>query len=168
MKAIDADCTFPAAGKAKELGWTVTSPARLDLKSGNDLRLVKTGMSVCSVNGEWLRQACRKGILIDALSVPKFEKDEGLVRAVAETESVFELPLRPLLHSFGRKRANLLAAYAKFFALCQKRGAKIAFTSQAHNEFDVKSPREAVAVWQQVGLSREQVQHALQQEVRFA
>lgn len=168
MKAYDANCAAPAAALARELGWTAATPARLELKSGNDLRLVKAGMSVCSVNGEWLRQACRKGILVDPLLVPKFEKDEGLVRAVAETDSVFELPLRPLLHSFGRKRATLLAAYGKFLALCQKRGASVAFTSQAQGAFDVKSPREAVAIWQQVGIPREAAARMMENEVRFA
>lgn len=152
---------------AQKLGWSVATPARLELKVGNDLRLVKAGMSVCSINGEWLRQACRKGILVDPLQVVKFEKDEGLVRAVAETDSLFEIPMRPLLHSFGRRRAQLLSAYAKFFTLCQKRGARVAFTSQAQSPYDVKSPREAVAVWQQMGLRREAAANAMAQEVRF-
>lgn len=168
MKAYDPNCSTQAAALAQELGWTVASPARLELKAGNDLRLVKAGMSVCSANGEWLRQACRKGILVDALQVPKFEKDEGLVRAVADTDSAFELPMSPLLHSFGRKRAALLSAYAKFFSLCQKRGAKVAFTSQAQSAFDVKSPREAVAVWQQMGLTRDIAAQVMKHEVRFA
>ncbi len=168
MKAYDANCPVAAAGKAKELGWGVCTPVRLEIKTGNDLRLVKTGMSVSSLNGDWLRQACRKGVLIDPLNVLKFEKDEGLVRAVAETDSVFELPLKPLLHSFGRKRAQLLSAYEKFFTLCQKRKAKVAFTSQSQTPFDVKSPREAVAIWQQVGLARDQATRIMEQEVRFA
>lgn len=167
MNAFDAHCSTSAAVFSKELGWSVATPVRLELKSGNDLRLVKSGMSVFSQNGEWLRQACRKGILVDPVVVPKFEKDEGLVRAVADTQSVFELPMLPLLHSFGRKRAILLAAYAKFFALCQKRGAKVVFTSHAQSHWDVKSPREAVAIWQQVGLTREQVQRIMSEEVRF-
>ncbi len=168
MKAYDANCPTPAASKAKELGWGFSTPVRLELKTGNDLRLVKTGMSVCSANGDWLRQACRKNVLIDPLNVLKFEKDEGLVRAVAETDSVFELSLRPLLHSFGRKRAQLLSAYSKFFTLCQKRKAKVAFTSQSQGVFDVKSPREAVAIWQQMGLTREAAARTMEQEVRFA
>ncbi len=167
MKPFDANCPAQATGKASELGWSVATPSRLELKSGNDLRLVKTGMSVSSVNGEWLRQAARKNILVDALGVLKFEKDEGLVRAVADSDSVFELPLRPLLHAFGRRRAQLLSAYSKFYVLCQKRGAKVAFTSQAQTDFDVKSPREAVAIWQQMGLKREQAAHVMKNEVRF-
>ena len=168
MKPFDANCTIPAVSKAQELGWRLATPSRLELKSGNDLRLVKTGMSVCSMNGEWLRQACRKRILVAPLGVLKFEKDEGLVRAVAETDSVFELPMRPLLHAFGRRRAQLLSAYSKFYGLCEKRGAKVAFTSQAQSAFDVKSPREAVAIWQQLGLKRDQAASVMKQEVRFA
>ncbi|MBI2445024.1 hypothetical protein HYV43_01415 [Candidatus Micrarchaeota archaeon] len=167
MKAFDANCTPSAAAKAKELEWTVASPPRLELKSGNDLRLVKAGMSVSSMNGDWLRQACRKSILVDPLAVPKFEKDEGLVRAVADSDSVFELPMRPLLHSFGRRRAQRLSAYSKFYVLCQKRDAKIAFTSQAQSAFDVKSPREAVAIWQQMGVPRDRAASVMKQEVRF-
>ena len=168
MKPFDANCPAPAAAFAAGLGWNVATPAQLELKTGNDLRLVKTGMSVCSANGEWLRQAARKNILVDPLALLKFEKDEGLVRAVAETDSVFELPMRPLLHTFGRKRASLLSAYFKFYALCQKRGAKVTFTSQAQSNFDVKSPRETVAIWQQIGLRREQAAQVMKHEVRFA
>lgn len=167
MKAFDANCSKQAAALAQQLGWSVGTPARLELKTGNDLRLVKPGMSVFSANGDWLRQACRKGILVDPTSVLKFEKDEGLVRAVAETESVFELPLRPLLQAFGRRRAQMLSAYSKFVALCQKRGAKITFTSQAQNVWDVKSPREAIAIWQQINLKRQDVAGVLENEVRF-
>ena len=164
MKGTDAHCLPAAADFAETLGWKTHSPKRLVLQAGKDLQAVQKGFSVASENGDWLRQAARKNVLVDPTFVLKFEKDEGLVRAVAETQSVFELPLWPLLHASGRKRASLLSSYGRFAALCDKRGAKWVWTSQAQAAWDVKSPRETEALLIQVGLTREQAGKKIAEE----
>lgn len=111
-----------------------------------------------SDNSETLRRAARKGVLINCLQVKNFQKDEGLIRAVAEGESAFEIPFFALLHSTGAQRANLLRKLRFFVKKCLKLNARFVFTLRAQSKFDLKTPREVIAIAQLLGLSKEQAQ----------
>jgi RNase P/RNase MRP subunit p30 len=109
-----------------------------------------------SASSELLRKAAKKSVLINCLQVKNFQKDEGLIRAVAEGESAFEIPISVLLHSNGTQRANLLRRLRFFVKKCLKLKAKFVFTLRAKSKFDLKTPREVAAIAQLLGLSKEQ------------
>ncbi|MBI4361515.1 hypothetical protein HY572_07140 [Candidatus Micrarchaeota archaeon] len=162
-KCTDLHVGPGAKAFAESLGWQVRGPATVFLDTDQDGGRVKKGDAVASINSMGLRKAAKKQVLVDPTHVVRFEKDEGLVRAVAETPSAFELPLRLLLHASGRRRARLVEAYKAFWALCQKRKAKWFITSQAENAWDVKHPREVLAIIQQFGPSKLQAQQMLEE-----
>lgn len=146
---------------AESMGWQAVSPSTVFLKSDGDGGNVKKGDAVASENSMALRKAAKKKVLVDPTHIKRFEKDEGLVRAVAETDSAFELPLAVLLHASGRKRARWIQAYRAFWQLCVKRKASVFVTSQAESPWDVKHPRETLALIQQFGPSKLQAQQLL-------
>lgn len=159
---VDLHCRPTAQAFAEALGWQVWKRDAVFLKADSDGGRVKKGDAVASENSMALRKAAKKQVLVDPTRVKGFEKDAGLVRAVAETKSAFELPLSVLLRSKGRKRARWIDAYRTFWTLCLKREAQLFVTSQAENAFDVKHPREVLAIIQQFGPSKLQAQQLLE------
>ena len=121
-------------------------------------------LAVESTNSELLRKAAKRArgrALVNAFLVPKFFQDDGLIRVVVETENVFEIPLHYFLHSTHVHRAKLFDETKAFLKKCLKFKAPFTFSSRAESEFDLKSPREAIAVAQCLSLTREQAAFAL-------
>jgi RNase P/RNase MRP subunit p30 len=153
------------AARAKELGWASARTARVaDVRRLQDIPLEAAGLlSVEGANTELLRQACRRESvsLVNPLLVPQFQRDDGLIRAVAESRKAFELPLVELLRANYVFRARFLVQARAFLARCAKLGAGVAFTSRARESYDLKSPREVMALAMAMGLTREQAAYAL-------
>ncbi len=165
MAFTDLHCGPTAKAFAESLGWRAECPRTVRLEKGGQIQLVRAGDAVSAQNGMWLRQAAKKGVLVDPTFVERFQRDEGLVRAVAETKSAFELPLWPVLHASGKKRSRLMQAYRAFFALCLKRKARLFVTSQGETQWDVKSPREMAAFITQLAVAPDKARALLGKEV---
>lgn len=154
-----------AALKEKELALgfaRVYSPAVVELKTQKDLMRVQEFVAVESVDGELLRKAVRRAsVLVNPLFVKNFGRDDGLIRAVAESNNVFEIPLRALLEASFVSRAKLFSEVHAFLQKCVKLRARFAFVSRARTEFDLKAPEEIISVGLALGLSREQARFAL-------
>jgi ribonuclease P/MRP protein subunit RPP1 len=157
--------------RASELGFSYAKPAfSLSLATAKDLkRLPSTGVNaVESTNSELLRAACKRDaglLLVNPLKVPKFQKDDGLVRAVGEAARnaplAFEIPVRAFLSSKFVYRAKLVSQVRAFLRLCLKFKAPFVFTSGAQTAFELKSPREVIAIGVFYGISPEQASAAI-------
>ncbi len=154
--------------KARAMGFSdVLQATVIQLNSQKDLNLLRgsEGGLLCaeSQNGELLRAACKnKNVaLVNALPVPGFSRDDGLIRAVAENEKAFEIPISTLLCSKHVFRAKAISQLKEFARRCNKLGAKMVFTSRAREEWDLKSPREIIAIASLLGLAREQAAAAI-------
>ena len=168
----DLNCSVPSLyAEASKLGWTEIRTAIIQpLSSQADLDRLREKKKVADVpaavessSSELLRLAAKRDFvdLINPLLVPGFERDDGLVQIVSDEKKTFEIPLLPVLQSKHVFRAKLLNQLAAFIKLCRKLGANFVFTSRAREEYDLKSPREAMAIAQLLGLDREQAKYAI-------
>ncbi|MFH0973615.1 MAG: RNase P subunit p30 family protein [Candidatus Micrarchaeota archaeon] len=167
--------------RALELGFKKAfAPPLVFLDKQSDLQKIReakrasasadeNGSGLCAVestNGELLRSAARRGVLVNPLLVRSFGFDDGLVRAVADAAaageaSAFEIPLINFIRENEMRRAKLMAETRVFLRKCVKLRAPFALVSRAQSVFDVKSPRECVAIGEMLGLSFEQAARAL-------
>ncbi len=159
--------------KALSLGYsTVVTPQKVAVETQADLKkLPSKGIAiVSSKSGEILKKLSSRDsgavLLLDAFSSLNFFKDDGMIRSVALESSsgkkvAFAIPYAYLLRSSFVYRARFVAQSKLFLAKCLKRGAPFVMVSGAENEFELKSPREALALAQLLGLSFEQAQKAL-------
>ena len=135
---------------------------RVALRSQKDLNSVKRGMLVESQNDDLLKKAAAKGVFVNPLGYDKFFRDDVLVKAVSEGESVFTIPLSVLLRSKGASRAKLLSRLRIFSRLCMKKRAKLVFTNAyAEGKFDLKGEREASALGVLLGFTQRQSKEML-------
>jgi len=131
----------------------VKSENELAKRPGKDKIAVLAGESA-----ELLRKGVKR---FDLLFVSSFYPDTALMRAVAEHEKAFEVPINGLLMAGGYSRANLLARMRFFLKLCNKYKADYVITSRAENEFEMKRVDELVAIGGMLGLAPPQAKRAL-------
>jgi len=133
----------------------------LVVKSQNEFGRAKAKGKISILAGE-NAELLRKGVKrYDLLFVSSFYPDTALMRAVAEEEKAFEIPINGLLRSGGYSRANLLARMRFFIKLCTKYKADYVMTSRAGDEYEMKSVDELVAIGGMLGLSPPQAKRAL-------
>ncbi|MEM0475414.1 MAG: hypothetical protein QW343_01330 [Candidatus Norongarragalinales archaeon] len=161
--------------KALALGFKqVFSPPLVVLSKQSNLQKIseakhssESGLcAVESANNELLRAAARRGVLVNPFLLRGFGFDEGLIRAVANASeasetSAFEIPLIAFVRAAEMQRAKLIAETRVFLKRCVKLKAPFALVSRAEKEFDLKSPRESIAIGVMLGLSFEQAARAL-------
>ena len=117
------------------------------LKSRADVQHLKGGEIIASENPELLKESLhRHPRSIDPTLVRSFYRQEGLVVLAKDAGVPFQLPLLPVLRSFGSKRARLFYEYRRFLKLCGKKKAGFSLVLVPENEFDKKSARELEAV----------------------
>ena len=165
MAFVDLDVRFPVQReRMAELGFAdFRSPFILELSKPGDLRRVPGNAGlvvVSSANIELLRQAA-KSSRISLLYNKGFEADVGLIRDASAKKIPFEIPIAPILESSGIQRALTMGRTRFFIKLCLKLRAPFALTSQARDEYSLKSPQEMIAIGQALGLERDQAAWAI-------
>ncbi len=127
---------------------------RLFLKTPKDLNKVTGGCVVESENPDLLVKASAKRVFIIPLRVKNVFREDAVVRAVAENESTFLIPLSALVEREGAGRAKLLRELRLFLKLCLKLKAKFVLSNAfAESKFSLKSAREAQAIGVLLGLT---------------
>lgn len=153
------------AERAKALGWSSTQTSQVvEVRKLQDIPRESHGLvAVEGTDTELLRQACKRESvsLVNPLKVPKFYRDDGLIRAVAENGKSFELPLAELIRTNYVYRARFLVQARAFLARCVKLRAGVVLTSRAKETYDLKSPREVMALGISMGLSKEQAEYSI-------
>lgn len=94
---------------------------------------------------------------VDILAYPEFNrKDSGMdhvcMRAAHENNVAIEINFREVLETGGRHRALILAAMRKNIMLAKKYDVKIVTTSGAFSKWNMRSPRDMVALTHILGL----------------
>jgi len=154
-------------GTEARLGYSPAPNARSTvLRASREIPTQHEFNVVSSTNAALLVEACKRGTatLVMPLDSPEYWKNDALLMAAVDKNRVFEIPLRPLLHSKYARRAKLMGQLKFFLRRCVKQHARFVITSRAESEYDVKSPREAIALGQLLGLTKQQAQHALSKE----
>ncbi|MEW5955497.1 MAG: RNase P subunit p30 family protein [Candidatus Micrarchaeota archaeon] len=168
MNYYDLNPANPALReKQAKLGYSPAPACRnIVLRSGKDIPTQREFNAVSSANSALLVEACKRGTatLVMPLDSPEYWKNDALLMAAVDKNRVFEIPLRPLLHARHAQRAKLIGQPRFFLRRCVKQRAHFVITSRAESEYDLKSPREAIALGQLLGLTKQQAQHALSKE----
>ena len=158
--------------KALKLGWgnAVVLP-RFSIESRQDLNKAAAQAGACIVfskSGDLLRKTVslsRSPMLVDAFSVPNFYRDEGLIRAIAQENSSrpvgFELACSQFLRCSFVFRARFVSQATSFVKKCFKLDAPVIVTSGAVDDFELKSPRETIALAELFGFSQMQASAAI-------
>jgi ribonuclease P/MRP protein subunit RPP1 len=157
------------AGFARSLGWDEALATKIiSLKSEKDLNSLfsskQEGMfSVESEDADFLKRALKskKRFLINPCLAKDFHRDRVLVRAASEAGVAFEIPVNGFLNSSFVQRAKVITQLSSFLRMCIKFKAGYALTSRATSKWDVKSPREVIAIVQLFGLNYEQAAYAI-------
>ena len=103
---------------------------------------------------------------VDVLAHPCGEKGDGelnhvLVRYAAENGIAIDFNLNAILHTRRGDRARILAKMRENVKLVRKYKAPGIITSNAHSLYDLKAPREMIAVASLFGMRKEEAVHAL-------
>ncbi|MFH0971973.1 MAG: RNase P subunit p30 family protein [Candidatus Micrarchaeota archaeon] len=149
------------------LGFLDARTARIiSLKENRDMNSVnsKELISVESANPELLRNCIRqrKPILCDPLPAANFYRDDGLIREAFDRETVFEIPISEFLKANFVYRAKLINQTRNFIRRCLKLDAKFIFTSRAKEIYELKAPKEMIAIASTIfDLTEAQAQYAI-------
>jgi len=102
---------------------------------------------------------------VDILNHPSFEKSSGinqvLAKAAADNEVAIGLNLRPLLHSRGSRRIRLLTDLRANLDLARKYDVRLVLSSDAMSCYDLRPPREMLALAELFGLEESEAIDAL-------
>lgn len=155
--------------QAQALGWHDALTAKVvSVKRPQDLPKERDGVIVVEgENTDLLRQACKRAgvTLVNPTKVHQYFRDDGLIRAVAQNDKAFEIPISELLRSSFVYRARHLVTMRSFLARCVRLKAGFVLTSRAQESWDLKSPRETVALGVALGLTPQQAEYAITKRV---
>ncbi len=136
------------ATKATSLGFFTTSSLNKQvIEAPNAVALI----AKCKQRGSPL--------FVNPLSAIDFFNSSALIEICKEKEKTIEIPLSYLLNA--KNKGKLIFQLRLFLKQCLKRKVKFVFTSRATSEFEIKSPREIIAIGQMLGLTFEQATAAL-------
>lgn len=157
------------AAFARSLGWDEACTTRVfNLRSNKELNLLFSskidGLTVVeSENAEFLKRALKskKRFLINSCLAKDFHRDNVLVRAAMEAKVAFEVPLHDFVNSSFVQRAKIITQLRSFLRMCVKFKVCYIFTSRAETKWELKSPREVIAIAELLGLTYEQAAYAI-------
>ncbi len=125
-------------------------------------------VSLLAVHGgsEQINEAALKDFRVDTVAHPCGEKGEGelshvLVRYAAENGVAIDFNLNAIIQSRGSDRARLLWKMREIFKIVRKYKAMPIITSHAHSVYDLRAPREMIALASLFGMRKEEAVHAL-------
>jgi ribonuclease P/MRP protein subunit RPP1 len=139
----------------------------LELK--RKIRLHWGKVSLLAVHGgnEKINRAALEDSRVDILAHPCGEKGEGelnhvLVRYAAENGVAIDFNLNAIIHSRRRsERARILSKMRENLKLVRKYKVPMILTSNAHSIYDLRAPREMIALASLFGMRKEEAVHAL-------
>ncbi|AKB25437.1 Ribonuclease P protein component 3 [Methanosarcina sp. MTP4] len=114
---------------------------------------------------EKVNRAAVENSSVDILNHPSFDKSSGinqvLAKAAADNDVAIGLNMRPLLHSRGSRRIRLLTDLRANLDLARKYDVQLVLSSDAMSCYDLRSPRELLALAELFGLEESEAVDAL-------
>lgn len=111
-----------------------------------------------------INKAAVKNSKIDILAHPfegKGNLDPVLVRYAAENNIAIEFNINAIIHSRRFNRSRILRKMHQNLKLLRKYKAKMIITSNAHSLYDIRAPREMIALASLFGMRKEEAISAL-------
>jgi len=102
---------------------------------------------------------------VDVLAHPQTPKDGGinhvLARSASENNVAIEFNMDAIIKSRGGRRVQTLSHFRKNLELVRKYGVPMLLTSNAVSRFDMRAPREMIALASLFGMTRDEAIDAL-------
>lgn len=113
-----------------------------------------------------LNRAAVEDARIDILAHPCGDRGEGglnhvSVRYAAENSVAIDFNVGALIHTRGADRARLLSSMQELLKLVRKYEAPMILTSNAHSIYDLRAPREMIALAALFGMRKDEARRAL-------
>lgn len=112
-----------------------------------------------------LNRAAVEDRRVDILSHPLTKKGGGLnhvlARAAAKNRVAVEFDLGHITRDRGGSRVRALTGFRRNLELCRKYGAPMLLTSGALSRFDIRAPREMMAIAGLFGMTHEEAEQSL-------
>lgn len=127
----------------------------------------RKNVDVLVVHGgsENVNRAAVENPKVDILNHPSFDRSSGLnqvlAKAAADNEVAIGLNMRPLLHSRGSRRIRLLSDLRANIDLARKYDVPLVLSSDAVSCYDLRPPREMLALAELFGLEESEAIDAL-------
>jgi ribonuclease P/MRP protein subunit RPP1 len=125
-------------------------------------------VTLLAVHGgnEVINEAALKDSRVDLLAHPCGENGEGelshvLVRYAAENSVAIDFNINPIIRSKRGDRARILWKMRENLKLVRKYKALAIITSNARSIYDLRAPREIIALASLFGMKKEEAVHAL-------
>jgi ribonuclease P/MRP protein subunit RPP1 len=132
------------------------------------IQLYWGNVAVVAVHGgnEKINRAAVENPKVDILAHPSGERGEGglnhvLVRYAAENGVAIDFNMHALIHSRRGDRARIIGKMRENLKLVRKYAAPVIVTSHARSVYDLRAPREMIALATLFGMTNEEATRAL-------
>jgi len=137
-----------------------------DLKRKIKLHWGKVPLLAVHGGKDKINRAAVENPKVDILAHPCGEKGEGglnhvLVRYAAENGVAIDFNMNAIIHSRRGERARTLGKMREILKLVRKYNAPVILTSHARSIYDLRAPREMIALAALFGMSKEEATGAL-------
>jgi len=118
---------------------------------------------VLSVHGgnEKINRAALESPLVDILAHPGERLNQVLMRFAAENRVAIEFNLDSIIKLRGKERVKVLAIFRHNLKLARKYDAPMILTSNAQSVYDLRAPREMIALASVFGMTEDEGAFAL-------
>ncbi|MHC1600380.1 MAG: ribonuclease P protein component 3 [Candidatus Methanospirareceae archaeon] len=147
-------------------GVEIQAHSVFDLK--RKVKLHRSKVSLLAVHGgnDKINRAAVENPKVDVLAHPCGEKGEGglnhvLVRYAAENSVAIDFNMNAIIQSRRGDRARILGKMRENLKLVRKYNAPMILTSHARSIYDLRGPREMIALAALFGMSKEEATSAL-------
>ena len=136
----------------------VSNPSDLKEK----VRKLRPKVTILSVHGgnERINRMAVEDKRIDILCHPECENESGLnhvlARSAAKNDVAIEFDMGSIIHNRGKSRSKVLSSMSKNLRLARRYGAEMILTSNSFNIYDLRAPREMIALASLFGMTREE------------
>ena len=166
VKEKEKEILSPSISNFAFSGVEIRAKSVSELKRKIKLHWGKVSLLVVHGGDEKINIAALKDHRVDILAHPCSEKGEGelshvLVRYAAENGVAIDFNLNAIIHSRRSDRARILWKMRENLKLVRKYKALPIITSNAHSIYDLRAPREMIALASLFGMRKEEAVHAL-------
>ena len=133
----------------------------------DEIRKFRPRVTVLSVHGgdERINRMAVEDRRVDILCHPEEENSSGLnhilARSATKNDVAIEFDMGAIIHSRGRSRSRVLSFMSENLKLVRRYNTQMVLTSNSHLVYDLRAPREMMALASLFGMTREEATTAL-------
>lgn len=147
-------------------GVEIRAKSVTELKRKINLHWGKVSLLAVHGGNDKINRAAVENSKVDILAHPCGERGEGglnhvLMRYAAENGVAIDFNMNAIIHSRRGDRARIIGKMRENLKLVQKYNAPMIITSHAYSIYDLRAPREMIALAALVGMSKEEATSAL-------